>query len=137
METRRCYSYFKKGSKTNHGNYRPVSLTSVVCKVLESFIRDSVQEYMESLNLYSPCQHGFRKNRSCVTQLLEVIPFCISMCKYAVTSNESRSSLVIFFFFLISCLTHHRVSTDNWLLFPLWCYGFSNFNEEIILSKKF
>ena len=92
---------------------------------------------MESLNLYSPCQHGFRKNRSCVTQLLEVIPFCISMCKYAVTSNESRSSLVIFFFFLISCLTHHRVSTDNWLLFPLWCYGFSNFNEEIILSKKF
>ena len=32
------------------------------------------------------------------------IPFCISMCKYVVTSNESRSSFVIFFYFINLCL---------------------------------
>ena len=64
---------FKKGSKTSTNNYRPVSLTSIVCKLLESFVRDSIQNYMEALNLYSDCQHGFRSGRSCVSQLLEVI----------------------------------------------------------------
>ena len=60
---------FKKGSKIIPGNYRPVSLTSVLCKILESFIRDAIQHHMETLHLYSNCQHGFRKGKSCVTQL--------------------------------------------------------------------
>ena len=42
-------------------------------KVLESLIRDSVQDHMEELNCYSHCQHGFRKNKSCMSQLLEVM----------------------------------------------------------------
>ena len=63
---------FKKGDKTSPNNYRPVSLTCILCKVLESFIRDSIQDHMESLNLYSDCQHGFRTARSCTSQLLEV-----------------------------------------------------------------
>ena len=33
---------FKKGVKSNPGNYRPVSLTSIVCKIFEFFIRDSL-----------------------------------------------------------------------------------------------
>ena len=33
---------FKKGNKTTPGNYRPVSLTSIVCKVFEGFIRDKL-----------------------------------------------------------------------------------------------
>ena len=64
---------FKKGIKTDPGNYRPVSLTSVICKVLESFIRDTIQIHMEHNKLYSTCQHGFRKKRSCTSQLLEVM----------------------------------------------------------------
>ena len=64
---------FKKGIKTDPGNYRPVSLTSVICKVLESFIRDTIQIHMEQNKLYSTCQHGFRKKRSCTSQLLEVM----------------------------------------------------------------
>ena len=64
---------FKKGSKTNPGNYRPVSLTCIVCKILESFVRDAVVEHMTVHNLYAKCQHGFRKKRSCITQLLEVM----------------------------------------------------------------
>ena len=64
---------FKKGDKQNPGNYRPISLTCILCKVLESLVRDAIQSHMEDLNLYSTCQYGFRKNRSCTTQLLKVM----------------------------------------------------------------
>ena len=64
---------FKKGAKNQPGNYRPVSLTSILCKILESFITEQIQNYMESNNLFTNCQHGFRSHRSCVTQLLEVM----------------------------------------------------------------
>ena len=64
---------FTKGTKSDPGNYRPVSLTSVICKVLESFVRDAIVKHMNDHNLYANCQHGFRKKRSCATQLLEVM----------------------------------------------------------------
>ena len=64
---------FKNGTKSKPGNYRPVSLTCVTCKILESVIRDAIVEHMNDSNLYSDCQHGFRKRRSCVTQLLQVM----------------------------------------------------------------
>ena len=64
---------FKKGTRSDPGNYRPVSLTCVLCKMLESFIRDSIINHMDELHLFSDCQHGFRRRRSCVTQLLEVM----------------------------------------------------------------
>ena len=64
---------FKKGDKTEPGNYRPVSLTSITCKILESLVCDALREYLEANNMLSKCQHGFRKHRSCVTKLLEVL----------------------------------------------------------------
>ena len=65
---------FKKGIKTDPGNYRPVSLTSIICKILESFIRDAIQTHMEENKLYTTsCQHGFRQKKSCTSQLLEVM----------------------------------------------------------------
>ena len=41
---------FKKGNKTEPGNYRPVSLTSISCKLLESFITDQIRAFMELIN---------------------------------------------------------------------------------------
>ena len=63
----------KKGSKNEAGNYRPVSLTCILCKVLESIIRDAIVEHFTEHKLYAECQHGFRNKRSCISQLLEVI----------------------------------------------------------------
>ena len=60
----------KKGSKQDPGNYRPVSLTSVLCKVLEALIRDEVLQHLITYGLLSEDQHGFRPGRSCSTQLL-------------------------------------------------------------------
>ena len=42
---------FKKGEKSSPFNYRPVSWTSQVCKVLESPIRDNILEHVRKYNL--------------------------------------------------------------------------------------
>ena len=70
---------FKKGKKTTPGNYRPVSLTSILCKLMESIIRDKLMEFESERDLLSGDQHGFRSNRSCVTQLPEIVKIWTSM----------------------------------------------------------
>ena len=64
---------FKKGDKTKPGNYRPVSLTSVVCKVMESIVRDGITEHLTVNGLLSDYQHGFVSGRSCSTNLLATL----------------------------------------------------------------
>ena len=64
---------FKKGSKTSPGNYRPVSLTSVVCKLFEGFVRNALYDHFVVNDLLSEEQYGFCKGRSCTTQLLNTI----------------------------------------------------------------
>ena len=61
---------FKKGSKGVPENYRPVSLTSQCCKLLEAIIRDNMIEYLEKYNVITDSQHGFRTGRSCLSNLL-------------------------------------------------------------------
>ena len=61
----------KKGSKNEPGNYRPISLTSVPGKMLESIIVDDLVEHIESKSLILDSQHGFRNGRSCLTNLLD------------------------------------------------------------------
>ena len=48
---------FKKGSKASAGNYRPVSLTSVLCKVMESILRDAIVDHLTVNKLLLPSQH--------------------------------------------------------------------------------
>ena len=55
---------YKKGSKQVPKNYRPVSLTSQVCRVFERVIKEEMVNYFEINNLLGPSPHGFRKNRS-------------------------------------------------------------------------
>ena len=61
---------YKKGDKTQPGNYRPVSLTSVICKVMESFIKKSLNSHLINNNLLSCNQFGFVSGRNTITQLL-------------------------------------------------------------------
>jgi hypothetical protein len=60
---------YKKGPKSDAGSYRPVSLTSVPCKILESIIKDSVMKHLEEEQLINDSQHGFMQGRSCTTNL--------------------------------------------------------------------
>ena len=62
---------FKKGKRDKAENYRPVSLTSIVGKVLESLIKDKIMQFLEEHKLIKDTQHGFTSGRSCLTNLLE------------------------------------------------------------------
>ena len=62
---------FKKGSKDDPGNYRPISLTSVPGKMLESIIADDMMSHLEYNKLILDSQHGFRSGRSCLTNLVD------------------------------------------------------------------
>src|SRR3989442_876372 len=60
----------KKGSREKPENYRPVSLTSIVGKLLESILKDSIVAHLDQYNLIVRSQHGFTRGKSCLTNLL-------------------------------------------------------------------
>ena len=61
----------KKGFAGSVTNYRPISLTSVISKIMERVISRKITEYLISNSLLSDAQHGFLKGRSTCTNLLE------------------------------------------------------------------
>jgi hypothetical protein len=61
---------YKKGSRGQSCNYRSVSQTSQVCKLFESIIRDVTVDHLEKSELIRDSQHGFRRGRSCLSNLL-------------------------------------------------------------------
>ena len=65
------HHYLKKGSKSEWKNYRPVSLTSILCKILKSIIKDSKNEHLIKYNLIKNSRHGFRMGKSCLSNLLK------------------------------------------------------------------
>ena len=67
------FPLFKKGDESNVENYRPISLTSIVCKLLEHIVHSTVMDFLDSKNFLSSLQHGFRQKKSCETQLLTTL----------------------------------------------------------------
>ena len=84
---------FKKGARNVAENYRPISLTSVVCKIMEKFVKDTVLQHMVDNNLLSPKQFGFVSGRSTVTQLLRYLDECAE-----VISNDGIVDSIYFDF---------------------------------------
>ena len=70
-KTAKITPIFKKGSRRLACNYRPVSLTSQVCKLLERIVRAQITDHLELNNLFSEHQHGFTSKKSCQSNLLE------------------------------------------------------------------
>ena len=64
---------FKKGDKHRPENYRPISLTSIICKSVEHIIHSQIMHHLDTLNLLTDCQFGFRRRRSCESQLLVTV----------------------------------------------------------------
>ena len=62
---------FKKGEKYDAANYRPVSLTCICCKTLEHIIVSNINKHLAFESILADCQHGFRSQRSCETQLVQ------------------------------------------------------------------
>ena len=62
---------FKKGEKYDAANYRPVSLTCICCKILEHIFVSNINKHLAFESILADCQHGFRSQRSCETQLVQ------------------------------------------------------------------
>ena len=90
LKTQYITPVFKKGDRTDAANYQPVSITSHLIKIFERVLRKHVVAHMESNNFLSPNQHGFRKRRSCLTQLLSHVDNILK------TLNEGEEVDVIY-----------------------------------------
>lgn len=71
--TARVVPVLKNGQATLITNYRPISLTSSCCKLLEHIIANQIKEFLSDNSILTPVQHGFRKGFSTVTQLASVV----------------------------------------------------------------
>ena len=63
----------KKGEKTDPANYQPMSLTCVLCKVLEHVVASGISKHFTDQNILFELQHRFREKRSCKTQLIMLV----------------------------------------------------------------
>ncbi|MCG8032702.1 MAG: reverse transcriptase domain-containing protein [Candidatus Thiodiazotropha taylori] len=64
---------FKKGDKSSPANYRPISLTCILCKILEHIMTSNLVKHLDGNQILYDLQHGFRAKRSCETQLTMLI----------------------------------------------------------------
>ena len=105
---------FKKGSKMQPKNYRPIALTSNIIKIFERVIRSQLVDYIECNNLITENQHGFRKGHSCMSELLAHYQEVVSNLAY-----EDAGSDVIYLDF---AKAFDKVDHDL-LQKKLQCYG--------------
>ena len=110
--------FFKKGSKLQAVNYRPVSLT---CKLFEHIICKHILAHLEDHNILTDLQHGFRSARSCETQLVTTFQDLAQMHN----KKGSQIDIAVLDFSkahdgLLSKLKHYGVDEKIWL----WIYNF-------------
>ena len=60
-------------SKSDPINYRPISLTCILCKVMEHIVASKLSRHFEQSDILYDLQHGFRERRSCETQLIQLV----------------------------------------------------------------
>ena len=94
---------FKKGKRHILGNYRPLSLTSIPCKMLERVLRNAIMEHMESNHQLNDVQHGFVPERSCSTQLLTVF-FTIGPVLWKMVTTLTPYIIIIIIKHLLSAI---------------------------------
>ena len=63
--------YQKKCKKSNPANYRPISLTCIICKVVEHIVLSHMWKHLNANDVILHHQHGFQTGLSCQTQLVE------------------------------------------------------------------
>jgi len=104
---------FKKGSKCEASNYRPIAVTSAVSKILEKALLNRLDKYFGENNLLNSQQHGFRKGKSTVTALFDFVTEVFS----SLEKRERVNAVLYDFSNAFGCLL------PELLVKKLKCYG--------------
>ncbi|BHF71364.1 hypothetical protein SprV_0401442200 [Sparganum proliferum] len=94
---------YKGGCRVSANNYRRVSFTSICCKITEKIIKQQLMQFLEQNHLLSDSQHGFRKGRSCVTNLL----YCLEHWTRDVDRGDMVHAIYIEFKKAFDSVPHH------------------------------
>ena len=103
----------QKGSRNDPSNYRPVQLTSVISKDMESHVKDAIMKHVLSNYLLSKYQHGFINGKSCSTNLI----LCLDAWTKILDSGGSLDIIYLDLMKAFDKISHRR------LLKKLWHYG--------------
>nr|VZI51833.1 unnamed protein product [Spirometra erinaceieuropaei] len=95
----------KNGSRASANNYRPVSLNSICCKVMERIIKRELMRFLEQNHLLCDAQHGFRRGRSCLTNLL----YCLEQWTRAIDEGNVVHVAYIDFKKAFDSVPHQRL----------------------------
>ena len=107
---------FKKGEKYDAANYRPVSLTCICCKTLEHIIVSNINRHLAFESILADCQHGFRSQRSCETQLVQFFHDLVSNLDRALNRNHRQTDVIIMDFAkAFDKVLHRRLLYTSWL----------------------
>ena len=118
------FPIYKKGSKNLAENYRPVSLTSIACRLMERILRDQIMKHLMEKKLLSDKQFGFIPKRSTVTQLLQYLDKCAN----SITNNKDVDVIYFDFAKAFDTVPHRR------LLKKLDAYGIKGMELDWIKS---
>jgi len=103
----------KKGSRTDPSNYRPISLTCVCCKLMESIIKQQLLYYLNEHKLISKQQFGFLSRHSSCSQLLD----CFNEWTIILDARDSIDCVYIDYSKAFDSVVHNK------LLAKLSAYG--------------
>ena len=102
-----------KGSKFDVSNYRPISLTSNICKVMESTVHKYIIKHYDKHKLLSNSQHGFRQHYSTTSNLLELL----NDVTQDIDNNNNVDLITIDFSTAFDSISHDK------FLHKLYSYG--------------
>ena len=127
---------FKKGSKHQTSNYRPVSLTAVCCKILERIIRKDIMSHLEGNKLITEHQHGFRSGMSCCTQLLELMEIWTNL----IEKGESWDCIYLDFAKAFDKVPHQRLLQKIFAMgirgnLHKWLSDFLHNRQQLVVIK--
>jgi hypothetical protein len=81
---------YKSADASDINNYRPISLLSSFSKVLEKIVQNRLTHYLDTNNLISPQQFGFRSGHSTTH------PMSLLLNKVTTALNDKKHSIIIF-----------------------------------------
>ena len=86
---------FIRSLKRVNANYRPVLLTCICCNTLEHILVSNINRHLALDSILAGCQHDFRSQRSCKTQLVQFVHDIISHLDGAVNRRHKLTDLII------------------------------------------